>query len=44
MFLIVVERRIGMLFKKKNHLKTGCISAGLIICGTIGFNIGKFSG
>ena len=33
-----------MLFMKRHTTKAGCLSAGLIICGTIGFNIGKFSG
>ena len=33
-----------MLFMNRHAFKAGCLSAGLIICGTIGFNIGKFSG
>lgn len=33
-----------MLFASKNTSKAGCLSAGIIICGTVGFNIGKFSG
>ena len=33
-----------MLFASKKVSKAGCLSLGIIVCGTLGFNIGKFSG
>ena len=32
-----------MLFTSKREFGSGCLSAGVIVCGTLGFNAKKWS-
>lgn len=41
----IIKKEVNaMLFASRTMPKAGCLSIGLLVCGTVGINISKFSG